>query len=311
MFTDEDFRQAIGDNPDDLQLQLIYADWLEERGDPQAELVRKKVSELDLVLQELERQKEGETRRQEREQRFARVRRRSNWLTWCGAVAIGIGVFCGLWLLMARLNRLPAGTYEFRHTSQGLVLTALVTGFLGAAAAFPWLLLVQLKKDYPEFLKWGTAHGAGIHWHWRASLLFAAFGLMVAVALLSEQCQAAVFTETEFLSSPKWSFGRVDVYSYNRVRGVYRVTQAAHQPCYAVLLDDGELWCNESWKTFGVGSAPGPDFPKFVAEKADVTVQEVSTFHDIPRSRDISLLWYVVGGMLLLGSLGYVGYRIW
>src|SRR5437764_14382885 len=32
--------RAIRDDPDDLALRSVYADWLEERGDPRAELVR-------------------------------------------------------------------------------------------------------------------------------------------------------------------------------------------------------------------------------------------------------------------------------
>src|SRR5213078_614891 len=34
------FRQAIIDNPDDDAHRLIFADWLEERGDPRAEFIR-------------------------------------------------------------------------------------------------------------------------------------------------------------------------------------------------------------------------------------------------------------------------------
>src|SRR5205807_10301364 len=34
------FLQAILDDPDDDMLRLIYADWLEERGDPRAEFIR-------------------------------------------------------------------------------------------------------------------------------------------------------------------------------------------------------------------------------------------------------------------------------
>jgi uncharacterized protein (TIGR02996 family) len=38
---DEDaFQKAMLDSPDDLDLRLVFADWLEERGDPRAELIR-------------------------------------------------------------------------------------------------------------------------------------------------------------------------------------------------------------------------------------------------------------------------------
>jgi uncharacterized protein (TIGR02996 family) len=47
--TEEDaFLQALLANPDDVNLRLVYADWLEERGDPRGELLR-----LDVKLVEL------------------------------------------------------------------------------------------------------------------------------------------------------------------------------------------------------------------------------------------------------------------
>src|SRR5580704_11727592 len=36
----DDFLQAILDDPDDDAPRLIYADWLEERGDPRGEFIR-------------------------------------------------------------------------------------------------------------------------------------------------------------------------------------------------------------------------------------------------------------------------------
>lgn len=35
--------QAILDNPEDDALRLVYADWLEERGDPRGEFIRVQV----------------------------------------------------------------------------------------------------------------------------------------------------------------------------------------------------------------------------------------------------------------------------
>jgi uncharacterized protein (TIGR02996 family) len=40
MHTDADFLTAIRANPEDDALRLVYADWLEERGDPRGELLR-------------------------------------------------------------------------------------------------------------------------------------------------------------------------------------------------------------------------------------------------------------------------------
>src|SRR4051794_13124382 len=37
---DEDFLWAIAENPDDAGPRLVYADWLEERGDPRSEYLR-------------------------------------------------------------------------------------------------------------------------------------------------------------------------------------------------------------------------------------------------------------------------------
>ena len=37
MTTEDDFQAALDANPDDWQTRLVFADWLEERGDPRAE----------------------------------------------------------------------------------------------------------------------------------------------------------------------------------------------------------------------------------------------------------------------------------
>jgi uncharacterized protein (TIGR02996 family) len=34
------FLDAIADHPEDASVRLVFADWLEERGDPRAELMR-------------------------------------------------------------------------------------------------------------------------------------------------------------------------------------------------------------------------------------------------------------------------------
>lgn len=43
MATEESFLQAIRDEPDDDELRLVFADWLEERGDPRGTLMRLQV----------------------------------------------------------------------------------------------------------------------------------------------------------------------------------------------------------------------------------------------------------------------------
>jgi uncharacterized protein (TIGR02996 family) len=60
----ESFLQAIRANPDDDHLRLIYADWLEERGDPRGEFIR---VQIELMKPELdpERQKELVFRQEE------------------------------------------------------------------------------------------------------------------------------------------------------------------------------------------------------------------------------------------------------
>src|SRR5262245_49557717 len=40
MANDRGFFPAMAAEPDDMAIALVYADWLEERGDPQAELLR-------------------------------------------------------------------------------------------------------------------------------------------------------------------------------------------------------------------------------------------------------------------------------
>jgi len=41
------FLQAILDDPDNDDLRLVYADWLEERGDPRGEFIRLQCAKLD------------------------------------------------------------------------------------------------------------------------------------------------------------------------------------------------------------------------------------------------------------------------
>ena len=40
MTTEDDFQAALDANPDDWQTRLVFADWLEERGDPRAAYFR-------------------------------------------------------------------------------------------------------------------------------------------------------------------------------------------------------------------------------------------------------------------------------
>jgi uncharacterized protein (TIGR02996 family) len=37
MTTEDDFQRALDANPDDWQTRLVFADWLQEQGDPRAE----------------------------------------------------------------------------------------------------------------------------------------------------------------------------------------------------------------------------------------------------------------------------------
>lgn len=40
MTTEDDFQRALDANPDDWQTRLVFADWLDERGDPRADGMR-------------------------------------------------------------------------------------------------------------------------------------------------------------------------------------------------------------------------------------------------------------------------------
>ena len=45
MYEDRNFLEAVQANPDEIQMRLVYADWLEEKGDERCEFVR-----LHLIL---------------------------------------------------------------------------------------------------------------------------------------------------------------------------------------------------------------------------------------------------------------------
>jgi uncharacterized protein (TIGR02996 family) len=48
MTTEDDFQNAIDANRDDWQTRLVFADWLEERGDPRAEGYRHFLTRADI-----------------------------------------------------------------------------------------------------------------------------------------------------------------------------------------------------------------------------------------------------------------------
>src|SRR5436305_10451272 len=76
----EGFLRAIIEEPDDVGLRLIYADWLEERGDPRGEFIR-----VQYQLEEVE----------EDDPRFAELRAREQelqekyWREWAGPLSDG------------------------------------------------------------------------------------------------------------------------------------------------------------------------------------------------------------------------------
>ncbi|MCG8587364.1 MAG: TIGR02996 domain-containing protein [Pirellulales bacterium] len=48
METDQDFFDEINANPDDMSVRMVYADWLEERGDPRAEFIEVQCALADM-----------------------------------------------------------------------------------------------------------------------------------------------------------------------------------------------------------------------------------------------------------------------
>jgi uncharacterized protein (TIGR02996 family) len=55
------FGQAIEANPDDEGLRLIFADWLEEQGDPRADIIRTRCDQIRRIKVKLPRLKNGDT----------------------------------------------------------------------------------------------------------------------------------------------------------------------------------------------------------------------------------------------------------
>ena len=58
------FIRAITENPDDDALRLVYADWLEERGNPRGEFIRLQCA-LERMSQEDPRRESLQAREQE------------------------------------------------------------------------------------------------------------------------------------------------------------------------------------------------------------------------------------------------------
>jgi uncharacterized protein (TIGR02996 family) len=74
MSIDDDFIQTIIANPDDDAPRLIYADWLEEQGDPRGEFIR--------IQCELAKMPEDDPRRWDLELRQGRLMRWYGWQWW-------------------------------------------------------------------------------------------------------------------------------------------------------------------------------------------------------------------------------------
>lgn len=74
MSIDDEFIQTIIANPDDDTPRLIYADWLEEQGDPRGEFIR--------IQRELAKMTEDDPRRWNLELRQGRLMRRYGWQWW-------------------------------------------------------------------------------------------------------------------------------------------------------------------------------------------------------------------------------------
>src|SRR5437868_4196470 len=64
MTTEADFLQAIRDDPDDDAARLVFADWLEERGDPRSAFIRLQC-ELETMAEDDPGREERETRCQQ------------------------------------------------------------------------------------------------------------------------------------------------------------------------------------------------------------------------------------------------------
>jgi uncharacterized protein (TIGR02996 family) len=80
MTHDDAFIQAILEDPDDMSLRLIYADWLDERDDPRGQFIRTRV--------ELDQYQENDPRRKELEDGNLGLmaKHREEWVQQCGLV---------------------------------------------------------------------------------------------------------------------------------------------------------------------------------------------------------------------------------
>src|SRR5262249_8893949 len=80
MTQDDAFLQAILEAPDDDTPRLIYADWLEERGDPRGEFIR-----LQCQLVQLD-DDDPKRRQPERREQILLRNHKWEWLGWLNAV---------------------------------------------------------------------------------------------------------------------------------------------------------------------------------------------------------------------------------
>jgi len=85
----DDFLKAIRERPDDIGLRLIYADWLEERGNPQGEFIRVQCG----LAKECESQ--AQVTAWKARQHTLLAQHEANWTRHWHGMALGHGFRCG------------------------------------------------------------------------------------------------------------------------------------------------------------------------------------------------------------------------
>jgi uncharacterized protein (TIGR02996 family) len=281
MTTEEEaFLEAIRQSPEDVPLRLIYADWLEEQGDPRSAAVRAEVAHLERHIVEQRREKAREVVRVARRQRLERWRRRglSPYLVVSVAVAVVVFVvaFSATELSYRRLGH---PVYLVRTSSWCLAVPAALIGLFSSYALVPALLRRLIgARHYTEFRTLCEPACADRN---EIARRYVALGLILAmgVCLVMSAGQYTLLTETSMV----WCccpFAPADARSYEDVEGIYSWADDKREVHYGIYFHDGTLW--PTLPVVPLGGPTNAEWVGYVARRTALPIRPVAAWKDIP-----------------------------
>jgi uncharacterized protein (TIGR02996 family) len=284
VFEEEAFQLALRESPNDPLVWSVFADWLEERGDPRAEQVRSRAA----TIREAQRKAEEMARERQvvaqQRVRYVRLKRQGIGGVVVAAAGLFLAVSFGMWALAERIHSELHGVYLIRP---GVGEWFLFTGLIALFAA-----LVLSPSIIRVLARWfGLAHVAdpdlspdrwrGMQFLRVAGGLFALFWCGIIVIRLDTW---TVFGEDGMTINRQSSLGRIEEYRYADVVGIYfirEVSGSKEELNYLIRFADGATWSTSDGSR-AAHPATNDEVMAFVSRKTGVPVQTVKALGDVP-----------------------------